>query len=81
MSVAPMLGMMKLQLRLAHLCICGEFRDEDDIHDRYIEIQLFGGVMANLCPSCYRVLDKDEREEVHTKWAALQEEDDEDTDA
>ena len=73
-----MLGMFKLELRQAFQCICGDLRDEDEIHDRLICIQLFGGVMKNLCPSCYRELAEDEREEVHAKWAELQEEQEDD---
>jgi hypothetical protein len=58
---------------MAHVCAaCGEIRDEDEIADRRVTIALFGGVMANLCPSCYRNLDPDEREAVHAKWSRTQ---------
>jgi len=63
---------MKLQLRLAHKCICGALRDEDAISERRLEIQLFGCVPENVCPSCFRLLDPHERKKVHARWRALQ---------
>ena len=76
-----MLGMFKQELRLTFICFCGEFREPEKVQERLVTIRLFGGVMANLCPSCYRVLDKDEREEVHAKWAEIQAEDEDDDDS
>lgn len=71
-QIADYLGMMKMRLMLAHTCIaCGEIRDEDEISDRRTYIALFGVVAKNVCPSCYRDLGEEEREEVHAKWAKL----------
>ena len=74
--------MQLLQLH-AHVCACcGTIRNEEDIHDRLVEISLFGCVWENICPSCYQDLDEDEREDVHDTWAQIQKDqhDDEDED-
>ncbi len=63
---------MKLQLLLAHSCAaCGEIRDEEEVAERLVYMQLFGVVWDNVCPKCYRELELDEREAVHEKARQL----------
>ncbi len=79
--VASHSHMFKLQLRLALECAaCGALRDEDEIAERRINIQLFGVVMEKFCPSCYGELEEDEREAVHEEWRQIQADREEDDD-